>query len=201
MSMAGERLREKAAEIRRRAARDARRGTEEAKERSKAAAQEVKQRAKQDAKAAERAVSKQSAKDVARAAGAAAKRLEQAGGGAAPSDSGGNKEVMQKAENAARVRAPLDATLDPGTDGGQMEAFVTASEPTMDEQASDDRPDDATLGVDAAFVMGSGSMDGSFFSSGDAGGDAMGGDAGGGGGDDGDPLAFDDTFGVTGGDE
>jgi len=199
-----ERLRRKARQdVRagRRAARDAaanvrRKGRQDLRAAERAArrkAADVKRKAQQDVDAAERRARSTSAREL--LAGVA----DRVGGGGGESveapDS--TREVVARAGDAAGVRAPMNASLDPGADGPALESFARAS-PMREErggQPSQGDETDAAM-LDDGFIVGDEGEGGGFeglLSGGGGGGDDADGDD--------DPLAFDDAFDATGGDD
>jgi len=142
---------------------------------------EVARKARQDARTAGRRVSEISARDALAAVG---ERVET---GDAPEAPDGAGEIAERAGDAASVRAPMDATLDPGADGPALEFFASAS--PMDEDAETEEQDAALL--DDSLIAGDSDEVGFVVGFGDDDEDSE--DS-----DDGDDLFFDDAFNAAG---
>ena len=141
---------------------------------------EVARKARQDARTAGRRVRETSAREALAAVG------ERVGGRDAPEAPDGAGEIAERAGDAASVRAPMDATLDPGADGPALEGFAAAS-PMDDGGEAEDQ--DAALFDESLIAGGQEPVDDA------AGGERSDEDAA-----DGDDLLFEDAFGAAGGD-
>lgn len=152
---------QRARELRRKASRDASRAEETARRKK----DEVKRKARQDVKTARRGDVSSLASGAGSAARSVASRIEIDDESMDRPES--TAEIVERAGAAAQLRAPMDASLDPGTNGPALEAFATAQ--PMSVGAADpmggsaDRPDDSGELLADEFVTG-----------GDGGGDSMG---------------------------
>lgn len=199
-----ERLRRKARQdVRsgRRAARDAaasvrRKGRQDLRTAERAArrkAADVKRKAQQDVDTAERAARSTSVRDL---LAGVADRV--GGGGESVEAPDSTREVVARAGEAAGVRSPMNASLDPGADGPALESFAQASPMREErgEQPSQGEPTDAAM-LDDGFIVGDEGEGGGFealLSGGGGEADSAEADAD-------DPLVFDDAFDATGGDD
>jgi len=156
---------------------------------ARAKAAEVKRRARQDARTGERAVreKKDQLKSKARQdLRTAERRLREAGEGARrPGDVDSpktTKEIFRLAGEAAELRSPVDATLDPSPSGPELEMFARADANEKEAEQADDPNQDAAMLDPSLIASGAGDTDE------DSNTDSE------------NPLEFADSFGLTGGD-
>jgi len=181
----GERLKEKAAEIRRKGGRDVSRGRDAAQRKARERAEDAKQKAKQDVKAAERAASKTSVKK-------ALKKIATEVDAGDISDAEA-EDLMDRARRAGEARAPVDAELNPGHNHRKFEEYAAGGDTDSPSETGLEEMASVGMDMDSGF-FGDDSESPGFFggATDDDRGDRE---------DDGDdnPLHFDDGFGLMGG--